>query len=211
MQKPDSLIFDMDGTLWDAVDTYAESWNLVFNELGIDITVLREQVLKMVGMEASKVTSRVMPDFDDEKRRDVYKIVNEKRRELLPVKGGVLYPGVKEGLKKLAEKYKLFIVSNCDKGIIPLFIEWAGINEYITDELAHGVNLMPKNHNINLLAEKHGLKTPVYIGDTTGDGQESRKAGIPFVFVSYGFGETEDYDLKFDDFDSLTDYFMELI
>jgi len=37
MQKPDSLIFDMDGTLWDAVDTYAASWNLVFNELGIDI------------------------------------------------------------------------------------------------------------------------------------------------------------------------------
>jgi phosphoglycolate phosphatase len=36
MQKPDSLIFDMDGTLWDAVDTYAHSWNVVFTEMGID-------------------------------------------------------------------------------------------------------------------------------------------------------------------------------
>ncbi len=35
MQKPDSLIFDMDGTLWDAVDTYAHSWNVVFSEMGI--------------------------------------------------------------------------------------------------------------------------------------------------------------------------------
>ncbi|HEX3385818.1 MAG TPA: hypothetical protein VHS53_11545 [Mucilaginibacter sp.] len=33
MQTPDSLIFDMDGTLWDAVDTYAASWNIVFAEL----------------------------------------------------------------------------------------------------------------------------------------------------------------------------------
>jgi phosphoglycolate phosphatase len=42
MQKPDSLIFDMDGTLWDAVDTYAHSWNVVFSELGIDKTITRD-------------------------------------------------------------------------------------------------------------------------------------------------------------------------
>jgi phosphoglycolate phosphatase len=69
---------------------------------------------------------------------------------------------------------------------------------------------MPKNHNIKLLMEQHGLKNPVYIGDTAGDGEESRKAGVPFVFVSYGFGETDDYDVKFDNFKSLTDYFMGL-
>jgi phosphoglycolate phosphatase len=69
---------------------------------------------------------------------------------------------------------------------------------------------MPKNHNIKLLMDKHGLKTPVYVGDTEGDGQQSRLAGIPFVFVSYGFGQTDDYDLKFDDFNSLVNYFVNL-
>jgi phosphoglycolate phosphatase len=121
-----------------------------------------------------------------------------------------LYDGVLEGLQQLAEKYKVFILSNCAKGIIRVFIDWAGIDEHITDEMAHGVNFMPKNHNIKLLAEKHSLVNPVYIGDTHGDGQESRQAGVPFVFVSYGFGDTDDYDLKFDDFKSLTDYFMGL-
>ncbi|MDF2430867.1 MAG: phosphoglycolate phosphatase, partial [Mucilaginibacter sp.] len=55
MQKPDSLIFDMDGTLWDAVDTYAESWNLVFKELAINKTITRNELAKMVGWEGKKV------------------------------------------------------------------------------------------------------------------------------------------------------------
>ena len=210
MQKPDSLIFDMDGTLWDAVDTYAESWNLVFNEMGIAIHVKREDLAKMVGWEGKKVISVIMPDFDDEKRQAIYAIVNEKRREILPQNGGMLYDYVKDGLKLLAGKYQLFILSNCAKGIIRLFIDWAGIDEHITDELAHGVNFLPKQHNIKLLAEKHGLKSPVYIGDTQGDGEQSRLAGVPFIFVSYGFGQTDDYDVKFDDFKSLTTYFMGL-
>jgi len=210
MKKPDSLIFDMDGTLWDAVDTYAASWNLVFEELSIDIVVTREELAKMVGMEGGKVIGIIMPDFDDEKRRMIYNLVNEKRKAILPDRGGVLYSGVKDGLKQLAEKYDLFILSNCAKGIIRLFIDWAGIDEHIKDEMAHGINFMPKNHNIKLLSEMHGLKNPVYIGDTEGDGQQSRLAGIPFVFMSYGFGQTDDYDLKFDDFKSLTEYFMSL-
>lgn len=210
MQKPDSLIFDMDGTLWDAVDTYAESWNVVFREMGIDIVVKREELAKMVGMEGRKVIGLIMPDFDEEKRLAIYALVNERRCDILPQMGGILYEGVREGLQQLAGKYKVFILSNCAKGIIRVFIDWAGIDEHITDEMAHGVNFMPKNHNIKLLAEKHGLKSPVYIGDTHGDGQESRQAGVPFVFVSYGFGDTDDYDLKFDDFKSLTEYFMGL-
>ncbi len=144
------------------------------------------------------------------KRLEIYNLVNEKRREILPQQGGILYEGVKEGLNQLAGKYNLFILSNCAKGIIRLFIDWAGIDEHIKDEMAHGINFMPKHHNIKLLIEKHGLKNPVYIGDTAGDVAESRQACIPFVFVSYGFGNSNDYDLKFDDFKSLTDYFMEL-
>ncbi|HVW98757.1 MAG TPA: HAD family hydrolase [Mucilaginibacter sp.] len=210
MKRPDSLIFDMDGTLWDAVDTYAESWNIIFRELGIDITVTREALAKMVGMEGRKVIGQIMPDFDEEKRKEIYAIVNERRLTLLPAMGGKLYEGVKDGLPLLAEKYRIFILSNCAKGIIRLFIDWAQIGDHITDELAHGVNFMPKNHNIKLLSEKHDLNHPVYIGDTAGDGQESRQAGVPFVFVSYGFGETKDYDLKFDDFGSLTRYFLAL-
>jgi len=210
MQKPDSLIFDMDGTLWDAVDTYAESWNLIFQKLDIQRTIKRDELLHVIGMDGKKLTRVLLPEFDEEKGMEIYNAVNQVRREILPTSGGIMYKGVTEGLKQLAAKYKLFVLSNCAVGIIPLFLTWAGINEVITDNMAYGTNQMPKNHNMHLLMDKHNLQNPVYIGDTNGDAEQTRLAGIPFVFVSYGFGNTDDYDYKFDDFESLTQYYLSL-
>jgi phosphoglycolate phosphatase len=210
MQKPDSIIFDMDGTLWDAVDTYAASWNLIFKKLDIDRSISRDELAKMVGWEGKKVLEAMMPDYEDEVRQGIYAQVTDLRKELLPQRGGILYDGVKEGLKQLAGKYQLYIVSNCAKGIIRLFIDWAGIDEHIIDEIAYGTNYMPKHYNIKQLIERHNLKSPVYVGDTEGDGEQSRLAGIPFVFVSYGFGATDDYDIQFDTFTGFTEYFMGL-
>jgi phosphoglycolate phosphatase len=210
MQTPDSLIFDMDGTLWDAVDTYTNSWNMIFRQMNIDKHVKRDELAKMIGWEGKKVLAALMPEFEPERQNEIYAEVNLLRRTLLAQNGGILYDGVREGLKQLAEKYKLFILSNCAIGVIRIFMEWAGINPYITDEIAYGTNYMPKNHNIQLLINNHNLKNPVYIGDTAGDGEQSRLAGVPYVFVSYGFGQTDEYDLKFDQFNELTAYFLNL-
>ncbi|GAA3964444.1 HAD family hydrolase [Mucilaginibacter dorajii] len=210
MLKPDSLIFDMDGTLWDAVDTYANSWNLTFEKLQIQRIINRNELVGLMGMEGKKLTKVLMPDFDDDKALDVYLDVNETRRQILPTSGGNVYPGVTEGIKRLATKYKVLVLSNCAIGIIPLFIKWAGIEDVVTDYMAYGENNMPKHHNMRLLMDKHQLENPVYIGDTQGDAEQTRMAGIPFIFVSYGFGHTGDFDLKFDDFESLTDYYMSL-
>ena len=210
MQKPDSLIFDMDGTLWDAVDTYANSWNLVFEKMAIDRVIGRNDLMQLMGMEGKKLTKVLMPDYDDDKAQDIYMDVNETRRQILPASGGVMYPGVTEGMKLLATKYKLFILSNCAVGILPLFMSWAGITDYITDSIAYGENNMPKHHNMGVLIDRNKLETPVYIGDTNGDAEQTHMAGIPFIFVTYGFGKTENYELKFDSFDELTKYYMSL-
>lgn len=200
----------MDGTLWDAVETYTESWNIVFRQLGINKAIRREELSKMVGWEGKKVWNAIMPDYTQERQQEIYMKVNEVRKMLLPQKGGILYDGVMEGLARLATKYQLFIVSNCAAGIIRLFIEWAGIDDHIIDQIAYGTNYMPKHHNIKLLIARHHLKNPVYVGDTEGDGEQSRLAGLPFVFVSYGFGATDDHDVRFDNFTDFTEYFMEL-
>jgi phosphoglycolate phosphatase len=210
MQKPDSLIFDMDGTLWDAVDTYAESWNLIFQKLDIKRTIKRDDLLHVIGLDGKRLTQVMLPEFDEEKGMEIYNLVNQIRREILPTSGGIMYKGVTDGLKKLAAKYKLFVLSNCAVGIIPLFLNWAGINDDITDTMAYGTNHMPKNHNMHVLMDKHQLQSPVYIGDTNGDAEQTRLAGIPFVFVTYGFGKTDDFDIKFDDFESLTQYYLSL-
>jgi len=210
MVKTDSLIFDLDGTLWDALDTYLASWNEGVKAENIDRVFTREDLHYVMGWERSKVLEHMFPETTIDRQEEIYRTINEYRIKLMPEMGGILYEGVREGLIKLADKYPLFIVSNCPKNLIVEFMKWADIEQYITDEMAHGVNSMPKHHNIKLLIDKHNLKSPVYIGDTDGDSLETRKAGLPFVLLTYGFGTSDDYDLKFDDFKSLTNYFLSL-
>jgi phosphoglycolate phosphatase len=210
MLKPDSLIFDLDGTLWDALDTYLESWKEGAKIENLNREFTRDDLHYVMGWERSKVLSHFFPDLDEEARERVYNTINQCRLKLMPELGGVMYEGVREGLIALSKKYKLFIVSNCPKNLITEFMKWADIEHYITDEMAHGVNSMPKHHNIKLLIDKHNLQRPVYIGDTHGDSIETRKVGLPFVLLTYGFGTSDDYDLKFDDFKSLTNYFISL-
>jgi phosphoglycolate phosphatase len=210
MKNTDSLIFDLDGTLWDALDTYLESWNLGAQAENLNRIFTRDDLHYVMGWERSKVLDHMFPDTTKERQEEIYSTINEFRLKIMPQMGGVLYEGVREGLIKLSEKYRLLIVSNCPANLITEFMKWADLEQYITDEMAHGVNSMPKHHNIKLLVEKHQLRNPIYIGDTHGDSIETRKADLPFVLVTYGFGTSDDYDLKFDSFNDFTNYFLNL-
>ncbi|PRY52402.1 phosphoglycolate phosphatase [Arcticibacter pallidicorallinus] len=205
--KFDSIIFDMDGTLWDPTELYLQAWNSGLKTSGVDKVLTAEDLKPMMGVNGKTVLETLLPEQNAEGRQRIADAVNARRRELITSGGGTMYPGVKEGIKKLSEKYKLFIVSNCPKGIITLFMNRAGITDYIVDEMAYGFNLKPKNHNIKLLIKKHHLQSPIYVGDTDIDRVESEQAGVPFAFVSYGFAVAEKYDLSFDNFDSLVRHF----
>ncbi len=206
----DSIIFDMDGTLWDAVETYVTCWNRSFADLGVDRRVGREDLEYMMGWEKEKILDRIMPGASRDLQERVFDRVNVVREEILPQMGGKLYPGVREGLEKLAGKFPLFIVSNCPAGLIRLFMSWAQIGPLISDEMAHGVNSKPKHYNIRLLIDKYKLRNPVYVGDTETDSRESRLAGVPFIFLEGGFGSTDDFDLRFSSFSELTRYLLQL-
>ena len=45
----DSLIFDLDGTLWDSSDTVAEAWNAALEKAGYDVRITGADVLKQMG------------------------------------------------------------------------------------------------------------------------------------------------------------------
>jgi len=210
ISKPDSLIFDMDGTLWDAVDSYVKSWNEGAKIEEIDRVFTRSDLDHVMGWERGKVLPFMFPDKTTAEQEKIYSTINRCRVNIIPKFGGILYDGVREGIIELASEYKLFIVSNCPKGVISQFKNWAVLQDYFVDEMEHGFNSMPKSHNMNLLMEKHRLKNPIYIGDTHGDSIDSKIASVPFAFVTYGFGTTQEYDLKFDNFKSLAEYFMGL-
>ena len=56
---------------------------------------------------------------------------------------------------------------------------------------------------IGILMEKNGLKSPVYVGDTQGDADACKAAGIPFIFAEYGFGDVPDAATRIQRFSDL--------
>ena len=207
-EKPDSLILDMDGTLWDNVDTYAKAWTAGFEKCGYSKTITRDDIIGLMGKEARVMLNTLVPEWTDEMHDTLFEAVTDSYQELVLVMKPIIYDGVQEGMKLLSKEYKLFLLSNCEKDGLVNFINHTKINHIITDYMEHGMNLKPKHHNMQLLVEKHGLKSPVYVGDTDSDSVESSKAGVPFVYMTYGFGHTDNFSLKFDSFSDLVEYFL---
>ena len=205
--KTDALIFDMDGTLWDAIDTYATIWNMAFERHGLTQRITRTSLLSHIGTPIDDIMRHFAPE---EMVEPLLSTIATLVPTELPRLGGRLYEGVQEGIARLAKEYRLFMLSNCDELELPIFVRYAGIEKYITDTLAYGNTRLPKGDNMQLLARKHNLQHPVYVGDTDGDCRETHRAGYPFVWMSYGFGRCENADAQFDTFTQMVEHFMQI-
>ena len=128
--RTDGLIFDMDGTLWDAVDTYARIWNEVFLRAGKEVHITRESLIGNIGIPIPKILANLFPEIENEEANRFSKELAEHEPELLSRYGGTPYPGVVSGLEQLSSKYKLFLVSNCDTHTLPIFMSCIGITPF---------------------------------------------------------------------------------
>lgn len=113
------------------------------------------------------------------------------------------YPHIQETMEKLAKQYRLFIVSNSQQGYPELCIRKLGLENLISGHLCFGDTGTEKGETIRRLMEQHGISSAVYIGDTQGDLDAARQAGIPFIFAAYGFGHPERWDGKIETFAQL--------
>ncbi len=208
-EKVDSLIFDMDGTLWDAMKSYAEVWNVAFRELGLAITVDESVLKQAIGSTIDDILVMLSKRYGlNIQPKQFLARVDEIEDELLPVIGGEPYPGMQEGMGKLSERYKIFLLSNCGANGLPNFMQFTGIGAYVCDYLSYGMRRGTKSENLSYLRQKHNLQMPVYVGDTQSDCNNAHQAGMPFVYASYGFGNCEGYDLKVDRFADIVEYFL---
>lgn len=193
-----ALIFDMDGTLWDAVDSYVKVWQYSFADCGITAHVDRTMLIDQMGRHLEDIAATLVPDAQDIQALTAQ--VMHVEREVMPRLGGRLYPGVKNTIEALSKKYKLFMVSNCGEHGLNNFLELTGLKPYMTDWLSHGQTQKPKAQNIADLVERYSLDNAVYVGDTQSDADAAHAAGIPVVWCTYGFGRMSNPDYTINSF-----------
>jgi phosphoglycolate phosphatase len=191
--KFDSIIFDLDGTLWDSTETITKAWQTALDKAPYmsHEVMTRERVRSITGMTYDKIFEKLFPFLSTQQRAEVQQLCSVSELEILHKQGGTLYPNLADTLTYLGEKYKLYIVSNCQSGYIELFLDLHNMHPHFLAHQCYGTKGNPKADNIRDIVNDHQLKNPVYVGDTMGDYESATKAGVPFIFASYGFGVVE--------------------
>lgn len=186
----DSIIFDVDGTLWDSTAICAQAWNTIIRrETDLDLVITDKTLKGLFGRLLPDIAKIIFPDETPERQLDLIDQCCQEEHRALLAQCAPLYPELEETLSELSKNYRLFIVSNCQAGYIEVFLESSGLGRYFDGHLCPGDTGNAKADNILQIIRDYQLESPVYVGDTDGDYRAAKAAGIPFAYASYGFGE----------------------
>ena len=191
--KFDSIILDIDGTIWNTTSIVADAWNKAVDLTGFGCRKVSPEILKgEFGKPMDEIAFDLWPDLSSKERDELLKeccvleqeAVNENETD-------ITFPAVIQTVKELSDFVNFYIVSNCQSGYIELVLQKTGLEPYIKDFSCFGYNGKPKSENIKLIVQRNNLKNPVYVGDTQGDKNSCDQAGVPFIWAEYGVGKVE--------------------
>lgn len=209
MEEINGMIFDLDGTLWNTIDSCVkvlQDVKLKHPEVTRDIS--REEVEFSMGKPFGEIVKKYYGYIEYDKAVDIAKEAFEENIKNLMLNGGILYDDLCEVIVELSKKYKLFIVSNCIDGYIESFLKTSGLSSCFKDYECNGRTNLSKGENIKLIMERNNIERAVYVGDTISDKEAADFAKIPFVYASYGFGKVDKSDYKIDDIKDLLQFIL---
>lgn len=188
-----AILFDLDGTLWDACEGMVAPWNRTLTETfpHLKRTVTLEDIRALQGKNLAGCAAHLFPELPPAEGQAVVAAACANEVAVLAETGGRLYDGLFDVLGELKQTYPLAIVSNCQCGYIEAFLTAHGAASLFDGFLCEGMTKRSKGENIRQMMRVLGADSAVYVGDTHGDELAARTAGLPFIHAAYGFGTAE--------------------
>ncbi|RXZ84681.1 HAD family hydrolase [Paenibacillaceae bacterium] len=196
LDKPQAIIFDMDGTLFQTENLLVHVHERLFQQLRNEGLYMQEtppveRLIGCLGMLLEDIWRKVMPDGSPEAHRRADELMLQYEDEGLKAGQGNLYPQVETTLRELQDQgIRLFVASNGlepyvrgvaeNFGITSCFEELYSAGEYQT---ASKVDL------VAILLQKHNIQSAWMVGDRSSDVEAGVKNGLPAIACQYaGYG-----------------------
>jgi len=211
MQKQ-LLIFDLDGTLADTRADLATGINLMRAHYGLP-PIGMEMIESYVGDGIRNLVQRSLQGADV--NVDEALALDRKFYAEHMLDETVLYPGVAEGLKKLAEAgHALAVLSNKPGDPSRVILKHLGVGDLFFRIIGGGdlPNLKPAPDGIFALMKESGVlpENTWMLGDHHTDLEVAHNAGVKSGFVTYGIGHPGEFtaDQVWNGFGELIDFFI---
>jgi len=192
MKKYDRVIFDLDGTLWDAAETSAQGWTAALETCGLDnIKISANDIRKVSGMPFDHCVQTLFPFLRPSLASEIFRVLDASEKEHIYRRGGRVFEGVIDGIKLLSKRYSLFLVSNCQDWYLDSFWRQYRLRAFFAGWDCHGLSNESKITMIERIVRRNGSSQSMYVGDTDSDRLAADAAGVDFGYASYGFGRAE--------------------
>ncbi|WP_281560784.1 L-tyrosine/L-tryptophan isonitrile synthase family protein [Thalassomonas sp. RHCl1] len=185
-----TIVFDLDGTLIDTLADIANAMNRTFESFDLKpqpLSVYR----KLVGGGSKNMVETLVPKELDKQKIFAHYLMEYEQHSLVETRP---YPGVHEALRHLQQTgVKLAVVTNKhhQQAIFLLKRLFPDIHFHAVQGVVEGIPKKPHPQMAFTALAQIGTKAEqcLYVGDTITDMKTAHSAGIPSVYVRWGYGE----------------------
>lgn len=205
-EKPEALIFDIDGTLFQTESILNHAYYQTFQDLKMKglyhgkIPPI-EKMYACIGMILKDLWSELLPEATNEARDFAGNRMLELEIDGLKKGLGKLYLTVYKTLEVLQRKgYRMFVASNGVEDYVKNVVKYTGIEPFFEKVYSAGeYRTVSKGDLVRLIVNKHHLESAWMIGDRTSDVEAGKKNGLTVIGCDYADFKRPD-ELKDADF-----------
>jgi phosphoglycolate phosphatase-like HAD superfamily hydrolase len=199
LDRPDLVVFDVDGTLHDAFAWWApviqQGVARFAEEQGLKIcppTVWEAE--QVVGMKDAGVWAPFLPEGESHRWRELRAVVLPMEVDALCSGEDYLFPGTRELLTHLGKLgVKRCIASNCRSTYMDAIRRGQGLGELSDWQFClDSAGVDTKTDMLRLAMEAAGTGRAVMVGDREPDQVAARALGLPFIWRANGRCTIED-------------------
>lgn len=189
-----AIIFDLDGTLVNSAAVCTRILNGMLRDRGSKRLISDCEAKPHLSRGGTAMVAALLADDCGEEHAEITEF--RRRYSRLPTPSESLYPGVRAGLERLAERgITLAICSNKPQNLCEKVVDDLHLSSLFTAVIGGAPDRRPKPDRHLLDLTLAALKAPaedcVFVGDSDLDEATAHAVGVPFYYVTYGYAPAD--------------------